>query len=203
MTTADDYINKVLETMPAGMPSRVQIAAELRSHIAERLAHGHPLDEVLRKLGDPTMLADSYLAAEPLVSAPFGARVAAKLIDVLCVLAAIVPLAGVLTWLAPPNLRPVVFLCVVFAGGAVVFGAYTMVFERRTGTTIGKRLQGLRVVAENGARISAGQAVVRSVPMFLQMYWIDVMFALFTERSQRAFELLSKTRVVKAGEKRG
>jgi hypothetical protein len=32
--------------------------------------------------------------------------------------------------------------------------------------------------------------------MFLQVYIIDVMFALFTERSQRAFELLSQTRVV-------
>jgi len=28
------------------------------------------------------------------------------------------------------------------------------------------------------------------------VFWIDVLFALFTERSQRAFELLSKTRVV-------
>jgi hypothetical protein len=32
--------------------------------------------------------------------------------------------------------------------------------------------------------------------MFLQVYMIDVLFALFTEKSQRAFELLSKTRVV-------
>ena len=32
--------------------------------------------------------------------------------------------------------------------------------------------------------------------MFLQVYWIDVLFALFTDKNQRAFELLSKTRVV-------
>ena len=38
--------------------------------------------------------------------------------------------------------------------------------------------------------------VVRQLPMFLQVYMIDVMFALFTDTSQRAFELLSKTRVV-------
>jgi hypothetical protein len=36
------------------------------------------------------------------------------------------------------------------------------------------------------------------LPMFMQMYWVDVLFALFTEKSQRAFELLSKTRVVVA-----
>jgi hypothetical protein len=40
-----------------------------------------------------------------------------------------------------------------------------------------------------------GQAVVRQLPMFLQMYWIDVLFALFTDKQQRAFELLSRTRV--------
>jgi hypothetical protein len=32
--------------------------------------------------------------------------------------------------------------------------------------------------------------------MFLQVYMIDALFALFTEKHQRAFELLSKTRVV-------
>jgi hypothetical protein len=36
--------------------------------------------------------------------------------------------------------------------------------------------------------------------MFLQVFWIDVMFALFTEKHQRAFEVLSKTRVVRATE---
>ena len=34
--------------------------------------------------------------------------------------------------------------------------------------------------------------------MFLQVFWIDVMFTLFTEKKQRAFEVLSKTRTVVA-----
>ena len=57
----------------------------------------------------------------------------------------------------------------------------------------------LRVVRESGTRISLGQSIVRQLPMFLQIYMIDVLFALFTDRKQRAFELLSKTRVVTAG----
>ena len=48
----------------------------------------------------------------------------------------------------------------------------------------------------NRVLIAEGQAIVRQFSMFLQVYWIDVMFALFTDKSQRAFELLSKTRVV-------
>ena len=196
--TADDYVNRVLELMPATMPQRQQIAAELRSHIAERLAHGHPLDDVLRKLGNPATLADSYLSAEPLVSAPFGSRVAAKIVDALTVLAVTCPIVWLVSRLAPPGLDASVLILGVLVGSSLVFGIYTITAECRRGQTIGKRLNSIRVVSETGARISIGQAIVRQLPMFMQVYWIDVMFALFTEKSQRAFEMLSKTRVVLA-----
>ncbi len=197
MTTADDYINTVLDMMPRTMPHRQQIAAELRSHIAERLARGHAIDEVLRQLGEPAMLADSYLSAEPLVNAPFSARVLAKIIDALGVLVVMCPATWLLSRLVHPNWQPLVMICIFFIGGSLVFGIYTMTAEYRQGQTIGKRLGGIRVVSETGARITVGQAIVRQLPMFLQVYWIDVMFALFTEKSQRAFEMLSKTRVVR------
>lgn len=196
--TAEEYLNQVLAMLPDTLPHRAQIAAELRSHIAERLAHGHRLDEVLRQLGDPTTLATSYLSAEPLVSAPFGSRVLAKIIDALGVLAVVCPAALIAAQFVPTYYRPVLVIGVVVFGGSLLFGAYTMASEYRKGQTIGKRLQGIRVVTEHGARISAGQAVVRQLPVFLQVCWIDAMFALFTERSQRAFEMLSKTRVVRA-----
>lgn len=196
--TADEYVKKVLALLPETFAPRAPIAAELQSHIAERLAHGHPLHEVLHQLGDPTTLATSYLSAEPLVSAPFGSRVMAKIVDTLGVLAVMCPTAFLTAQLVPAGFRPPVIILIVALGGSLVFGSYTVVSEYRKGQTIGKRLQGIRVVAENGARISMGQAVVRQLPMFLQVYWIDAMFALFTERSQRAFEMLSKTRVVRA-----
>jgi uncharacterized RDD family membrane protein YckC len=198
VTTADDYVNTVLAMMPPTMPQRQQIAAELRSHIAERLAHGHPLDDVLRQLGDPAKLADSYLSAEPLVSAPFGARVLAKIVDGIAAFAVILPIAYLISRLMPEGFGPIVMILVGIGGGSLLMGLYTMVSEYRQGQTIGKRIQGIRVVTENGARISVGQAIVRQLPVFMQVYWIDVMFALFTDRSQRAFEMLSKTRVVRA-----
>jgi uncharacterized RDD family membrane protein YckC len=198
VTTADEYVNTVLDMMPRTMPSRAQIAAELRSHIAERLARGHALDDVLHQLGDPVKLADSYLSAEPLVSAPFGSRALAKIVDALGVLVVMCPSTWWLSRLAPSGWQPVVMICIFFIGSSLVFGIYTMATEYRRGQTIGKRVQGIRVVSETGARISVGQAIVRQLPMFLQVYGIDVMFALFTEKSQRAFEMLSKTRVVRA-----
>jgi len=84
---------------------------------------------------------------------------------------------------------------------ALAFSGYFVAAEYFTGQTIGKRLLGLRVVRESGARIGLGQSFVRQLPQFLQVFWIDVMFALFTDKHQRAFELLSRTRVVKAEEK--
>lgn len=194
-TTEEQYINQVLDNMPSATPRRAQIALELRGHIAERLAHGHSIDEALRQLGDPVTLAESYLSAVPLVSASFLRRAAAKIIDLLGLLVVLVPIVWFVSRFEGDYVGLFMIIAGVF-GGTILFGVYVVIAEARAGRTIGKRLLGLRVVRESGARISIGQSIVRQLPIFLQVFWIDVMFALFTEKSQRAFELLSKTRVV-------
>ena len=193
--TADDYVDRVLAWLPLGTPNRHQIAMELRGHIVERLAGGQSLDAALGQLGDPLALAESYLSAVPLVSASFWSRALAKIVDIALILVVMIPLLCVAFLTTPREVMPVL-LFIVITGAAIATGLYLTVAEARYGHTLGKRLLGLKVVRESGARISFGQAVVRQLPMFLQMYWIDVLFALFTERSQRAFEMLSKTRVV-------
>ena len=201
MTAADDYINRVLDHLPRGTPMREQIAMELRGNIAERLESGQPIEDVLRQLGDPTTLAESYLSAVPLVSASFLQRGVAKLIDVAVVLLTILLFIGLPVFLIARSRQEWPFilsfgLFLVIIAASFGFGLYTIVAEHRLGFTLGKRALGLRVVRESGAPIGLGQSIVRQLPMFLQVYWIDVLFALFTDRSQRAFELLSKTRVV-------
>lgn len=193
--TADGYINRVLDQLPWATHRRQQIETELRGHISERLGSGQPLEDVLGQLGDPVALAESYLSAVPLVSAPALRRVQAKLIDVLVIMAAVAPFSAAALLFSPPEARPFL-LAASFIAGSFLFALYPMVAEARYGRTIGKRLFGLRVVRESGARISVGQSIVRQLPVALQVLWIDALFALFTERSQRAFELLSKTRVV-------
>jgi uncharacterized RDD family membrane protein YckC len=198
MMTADDYINRVVDYMPRATPMRSQIATELRGHIAERVGNGQSLDDVLRNLGDPAALADSYLAAVPLSTVSFWRRAAAKIVDLLIFVTPIIALV-VLVWTRsePGFLFPfVMFFAVV--GGGLIFGIYSATAECLTGQTLGKHLMGIRVVRESGARISAGQAIVRNLPLVLQVFWIDAMFALATDKAQRAFELLSKTRVVRA-----
>jgi uncharacterized RDD family membrane protein YckC len=195
MSTADAYITQVLDLLPRGTPLRDQIALELRSIIAERMNAGQPEADVLRQLGDPRRLADSYLQAVPLTPASFGQRAAAKLVDVGAAAAIVVPIVCGLFFLLPREFH----LFVIGPGfglGFIGFIVYVVLAEARRGQTLGKHVMGLVVVQESGAQISLGQSVVRQLPVFFQVFWIDVLFALFTERSQRAFELLSKTRVV-------
>ena len=195
--TAEQYIKQVLDQMPGITPDRHQIARELRSTIDERLGRGETLEQILRQLGDPAALADSYLAAVPLVSASFMRRVAAKFIDFLSFLVVLVPVLLIIRsmWM-PGEMVPFVILFYLLLA-SLSFGVYTVVAESWYGKTLGKYLMGIRAVRESGARISIGQAVVRQLPVFLEIFAIDALFALFTEKSQRAFELLSKTRVVR------
>jgi uncharacterized RDD family membrane protein YckC len=199
MRTAEEYIDRVLNYLPRATPMRSQIALELRGHIAERAANGQTLEEIVAQLGDPMLLADSYLSAVPLVSAPFMGRVAAKVLDALTVFGGMVlavsPLVFLL-WRAGYEAGIVFVPVLALVAANVLFLAYTVVAEWQWGQTLGKRLLGLRAVRESGARMSLGQALVRSLPAFLQVFFIDAMFALFTDKKQRAFELLSKTRVV-------
>ena len=211
MNPEEIYISQVLAKLPAG-PMRAQIALELRSHIADRVERGHPVEEAIRQLGDPAALAESYLSAVPLVSAPHLRRAAAKLVDL------IIPIAFTIGWTAMAVFRllPLAesggsFSKVLFAyapaalllGGLGLNLIYLAVAESQAGQTLGKRLFGLRVVTESGARIGLGQAFVRQIPILLQVFMIDAAFALFTDRRQRAFELLTKTRVVDVREARG
>jgi uncharacterized RDD family membrane protein YckC len=201
MTTADTYIGQLLDALPPATPRREQIALELRAHIAERMAHGDNIDAVLRALGDPVRLAESYLTAVPLASAPHRRRLLAKIIDVLSLVLVLAPPAAYLIFFQPVEIFPLL-VALIMVVGSILFGVYLVVAESRLGYTLGKSLMGLRVVRESGARISIGQSIVRQLPMFLQVYWIDVLFALFTDKRQRAFELLSKTRVVEDFEAR-
>jgi uncharacterized RDD family membrane protein YckC len=194
--TTDTYLDQVLAHLPRTTPLRQQIALELRGHIEERLASGQPLADVLRQLGDPALLAESYLSGVPQAPADFGPRVMAKVVDLLGLLMVVAVLAA-LAWLSPNGGVRVAFIAAAVFVAGFGFAAYTIVAEWRSGQTFGKRRYGLFVVQESGAPITLGQAVVRQLSLVFQVFWIDAMFALFTERRQRAFELLSKTRVVR------
>lgn len=204
--TVDAYVHEALARIPKGA-RRMQIEMDLRAHLAERVDQGQSVDEAIRQFGDPETLADSYLSAIPLVSASFMRRAAAKLIDfgalaaVGCALAwlawrltgspggAFFP--GVLEAIGPALIAVCVFMFVLLIPGYFIFAEYL------TDQTLGKRALGIHVVRESGARISLGQSFVRQLPLMAEIFVLDVVFALFTEKNQRAFELITKTRCVR------
>jgi len=192
--TVQSYLAQFADEMPRMMPEREQIVADVRAHIEEDVQRGEALDAVLTRFGDPANLAASYLSEVPLVSASFWRRAVAMAIDVAIPAVIAIPLA-VLGRVSPDTLPLVPAAIGLFA---VIIGyiAYIVVGDSRFGQTLGKHWLNLLVVRESGARISVGQAIVRLLPCVLHIWWIDVIFALFTEKHQRAFELLSKTRVV-------
>jgi uncharacterized RDD family membrane protein YckC len=198
--TMDDYIKQVADRMPSGNPLRAQIALELKATIGERLARGQSMDEVLRQLGDPASFADAYLSAEPLEAAAFSSRAIAKIADFVIVTSVLaMAFLVVRSRQSGPQGDPgvgVPELILIFL--LVVSPLYTVLSEYYAGKTIGKWLMGLRVVRESGARIGFGQAFVRQLALVFQVFVFDCLFALFTEKRQRACELLSKTRVVRA-----
>jgi len=191
--TVESYVALLGDAMPGMMPEREQIIADVRAHIEEGTQRGEALDAVLARLGDPADLAASYLSEVPLVSASLGRRTVAMAIDVaIPVVIATLAELFVTTGEVSRNAMLIVLGLAITAG----FITYILVGESRLGQTLGKHWLKLLVVRESGARISVGQAIVRLLPCLLHVWFIDVIFALFTERHQRAFELLSKTRVV-------
>lgn len=195
---ADQYVSRVLAQMPETMARRSQIAIELRSHIADRLALGGTLENVLGGLGTPQDLAASYLSDLPLIAGSFGRRLAAKAIDLAAVWIALGPMAY-LAW-RYASYRTFTLMAILLATLGVFFplALYTAISEFRSGRTLGKHLLGLRVVRDTGTRLTLGRAIVRQIPVWMQLFLVDGVFALVTENQQRAFELLSQTRVVRA-----
>jgi uncharacterized RDD family membrane protein YckC len=199
------YIHRVLAHLPSAPTLRAQIAMDLRSHIAERMELGQSIDDVVRQLGDPATLAESYLGAVPLEAATFGNRAIAKIIDFAAIWIGTLAILLIGLWLVigEPQLRvqALYFAVPMSLGlGSLLLVVYTITAEYRTGQTFGKRLMHLRVVRESGASISLGESFVRQFPTFLQIGLVDCLFALFTEKNQRAFEIISKTRVVNANQ---
>ncbi|NKB87243.1 MAG: hypothetical protein GKS06_03360 [Acidobacteria bacterium] len=167
-------------------------------------------------MGEPRAVALGYLEEIPVHYAGVGRRVVAFLLDVLAgfavlgtVAAACLLLFGVFavaeeaTSTGPPetSLAFLVILGLGFGLGLAIMSiCYFPLLEWRYGQTLGKYLTGIYVVGEDGLRPSLPATIVRRIPFFLEFFWIDALVAFFTERQQRAFDLVARTVVVDAGQ---
>lgn len=213
MNAINEYARQVMDFIPSAHPERDRIELDLRAHLEETVAEleGSP-SAAFDRMGDPREVALAYLAEIPVRYAGVGRRVLAFFIDMLVGLAVFGTVAGMgllifgllavgeeLTKTGPPQMT-MASLVVVGAGFvaslALLSIAYFPVLEWRFGQTLGKYLLGIYVVGEDGLRPSLPATIVRRIPFFLEFFWIDAIVAFFTERNQRAFDLVARTVVV-------
>lgn len=199
---AERYVSEVIRWVP-GADQRNRVEDDLRA----RMQSGVGPDQLAAQYGPPQKLAEAYTSTIPLESAPFFRRVIAALIDIPSVMVSgflafytawKVFSTGDESFIAAILTRNPVAIALCFITLVMMSPLYYVIAESTTSQTIGKYVMGLRVVRESGTKISWKQALVRQLPLFFSFYVFDAAFALFTEKKQRLFELLSKTRVVRA-----
>ena len=75
MAATDDYISRVTSRIPLNTPLRTRIALDLRgARSPSGSSAASRSTTCCAQLGSPEALAESYLAAEPLVAATFWSR---------------------------------------------------------------------------------------------------------------------------------
>jgi uncharacterized RDD family membrane protein YckC len=221
-TTIDGYMAAVERHLPRWLDGREAVLSELRSHLEDRVASGEAADLVVSRMEAPEEYAAALVGDVPLESAPLARRLGAFLVDVVLGLPVLLVfvfgslwLAGALMPTLPPDLAALwlqslgdllavsawVLLALLLgltAGSALVLSlVYFPVAEAVWGTTIGKHLLGLCVVTENGTRVTWGKAIIRRIPFYFEIFFLDAIFALFTKRRQRAFDHVARTVVVR------
>lgn len=220
--TIDEYTGAVDRRLPQWLPERRALVADLRSHLADRLESAASEVDLTAQLEPPEEYAAALVAERRFEPAPHGRRIAAFLIDAALGIPVviIVFLAGNLAmslfvtgWPAGmprlwwegvgPLIASSLFMILIAIAGVVAASALVMsvvyfpLVEAVWGTTVGKKLLGLGVVAENGTRVGWLKAIVRRIPFYFEFFLLDALFALFTERRQRAFDVVSRTLVVR------
>ena len=200
MKPADRYIDDVLSHVFATTEDRERLEADLRSHFTEGEGEGRTPRQVIEGLGTPEEVAAAFNAERVFQYASFWQRLVAFFGDAGLLMCLIVPvlslglMAGVvgeepgdiaLVWLIPFGL---LFLAILGLG---IF--YFPLLEAHYGKTLGKYLMRIRVVRESGSSIGLGQAFVRRLSFYFDMLWIDALFIFFTDKNQRALDIVAKT----------
>lgn len=205
MTTAvDRYVDDVMRRIAPGIPDRDRIEADLRAHLSERIGSGDDASRAVTRMGTPDEVARSFLAeVEPPLATP-SARLGAFLFDAGLGAVAVAAIAGLaMALLAPygPDGPPVPLGVAIGMLAALTFVLgflYFPVLEALFGQTAGKRLFGTHVARETGERAGFGATVLRRIPLMFDFWPLDALFLPFTERRQRAFDMVAKTIVIEA-----
>jgi uncharacterized RDD family membrane protein YckC len=204
MKPAERYITDVLHHVFATSEDRERLEADLRSHFAEAEAEGRAPREIIDGLGTAPEVAAAFNAERPFEYAGFWQRFVAFLGDFGLLTWFTVPVVGLGFLMGVVGEEPgqVAVAWLVLCGLLVlalmgIWVFYFPLLEAHSGKTLGKHLMRIRVLRENGAPIGLGQAFVRRLSLFFEMLWIDALFIPFTDKRQRALDIIAKTVVAR------
>ena len=208
MNPKNRYVEQVLSQIHASTEHRERISQDLEAHFQEGATAGESEGEIIRRLGPPDEVAAAFMESVELRFAGFWIRTAAFLADMGVCLSVTLPLFCIVAVLGPSNEArpsllflllaiPLVLWCIA------VFLLYFPVSEGHFGKTLGKHLLGLRVLHQDGTRLPLGRAFLRRLSLYFDFLVLDALFVPFTEKKQRAFDLVAKTVVVREREELG
>jgi uncharacterized RDD family membrane protein YckC len=140
--------------------------------------------------------------------ASFWLRFVAYIIDSFIIYIIVIPISFIIGFLigiisltigGDPTFITLVSETTGSAIGIITFISYYAMFEQsRWQATPGKRLIGIKVVAENDERISIKRALIRTLGKYLSalIFLIGYIMAAFTENKQALHDFLAKTYVI-------
>lgn len=196
---AERYVDDVMEHLPPCLPAREEIRRDVEAHLSEYLEAGATVEEAEEELGDPGELAERYAREVRRDLASLWDRAGAFVLDVGLGADLVLGLLVLTRHWMWGEADPTNAAFVALAGAAGLLSLlYFPVLEQRWGQTLGKRLFGVCVSRTGGTRVSFARAVVRRLPLFLEFFWLDALVAPFTEKRQRAFDLVADTVVLEA-----
>lgn len=204
----DAYIEEVLRNIHLPADKKQRIEADLRAHFAEAEAAGKGPEDVIGRLGAPVEMAAELMSAVDLNLAGYWRRGAAFLLDMIILAAVwglyfviVVALGADDVFCSAEAHFPNTLSAVVTILGGIAFGGvfllYFPIAEARFGRTPGKAAFGLRTVKENGLPVGYKEAFLRRLTLYFNIIWLDALFAFFTAKRQRAFDIIAKTIVIR------
>jgi uncharacterized RDD family membrane protein YckC len=212
MNEIERYVEDVMHRIAPGFPGRHRIEADLRSHLAERVAAGEDPSSAVPRMGHSAEVARGFLDSTEPPLASRADRLGGFLFDVglgalaiaSIILVAVVAMGPYST--TPMSDWPLPLAVALVLGALIVFVLvilYFPVLESLFGQTAGKRMFGTYVARDTGERVGFWTAVVRRIPFMFDIWPIDAAFLLFTARRQRAFDLAARTIVIRGGRRIG
>jgi uncharacterized RDD family membrane protein YckC len=215
MNAVDRYIHEVMNHITASPVEKARIESDLRAHMQEALDAGVSPEEAVKRMGNPREIAAGFMSQMKLELAGFWLRLLAFLIDMLVVFLAasfFAVSAILLSNLVPRHpagggyLGGAILILLVAGFALAALGiilAYFPLLEGRFGYTLGKHLLGLHVLTEEKLPVGYKEAILRRLSYYFEMLPVDALFIPFTQKKQRAFDIVARTIVVKKDSYKG